>query len=103
MAALDDTRSEQARVDLEGQRPAGPVEGPDRKVRLGEVDEVGHAAHPPCADRTGAADLEHALRLAGHGPVGPAEGLAEALPQDELLRRIESTMWTPDYLPYRRI
>ena len=31
------------------------------------------------------------------------QGLAEALPQDELQRRIESTMWTPDYLPYRRI
>ena len=31
------------------------------------------------------------------------DGLAEALPHDELQRRIESTMWTPDYLPYRRI
>jgi malate dehydrogenase (oxaloacetate-decarboxylating) len=30
------------------------------------------------------------------------EGLAEKLPQDELLRRIEATMWTPGYLPYRR-
>ena len=31
------------------------------------------------------------------------DGLADALSQDELLRRIEATMWTPDYLPYRRI
>src|SRR5688572_10909886 len=31
------------------------------------------------------------------------DGLADALPQDELQRRIEATMWTPDYLPYRRI
>jgi malate dehydrogenase (oxaloacetate-decarboxylating) len=31
------------------------------------------------------------------------DGVTEALPQDELQRRIESTMWTPDYLPYRRI
>jgi malate dehydrogenase (oxaloacetate-decarboxylating) len=30
------------------------------------------------------------------------DGLAEALPQDELLQRIEATMWTPEYLPYRR-
>jgi malate dehydrogenase (oxaloacetate-decarboxylating) len=30
------------------------------------------------------------------------EGLAAALPRDELLRRIEAAMWTPDYLPYRR-
>jgi malate dehydrogenase (oxaloacetate-decarboxylating) len=30
------------------------------------------------------------------------EGLADKLPQDELLRRIDATMWTPDYLPYRR-
>ena len=30
------------------------------------------------------------------------DGLADALPQDELLRRIDTTMWTPDYLPYRR-
>jgi malate dehydrogenase (oxaloacetate-decarboxylating) len=30
------------------------------------------------------------------------EGLADQLPQDELLRRIDATMWTPDYLPYRR-
>lgn len=28
------------------------------------------------------------------------EGLADALSHDELLRRIEATMWTPDYLPY---
>lgn len=30
------------------------------------------------------------------------DGLADALPHDELLRRIEATMWTPDYLPYHR-
>ena len=30
------------------------------------------------------------------------DGLADALPEDELLRRIDATMWTPDYLPYRR-
>jgi malate dehydrogenase (oxaloacetate-decarboxylating) len=30
------------------------------------------------------------------------EGWADAVPQDELLRRIETTMWTPGYLPYRR-
>jgi malate dehydrogenase (oxaloacetate-decarboxylating) len=30
------------------------------------------------------------------------EGLADELPQDELLRRIDATMWTPDYLPYHR-
>lgn len=30
------------------------------------------------------------------------EGLADALSHDELLRRIEATMWTPDYLPYHR-
>jgi malate dehydrogenase (oxaloacetate-decarboxylating) len=31
------------------------------------------------------------------------DGLVDAaLSQDELLRRIESTMWTPSYLPYRR-
>ena len=31
------------------------------------------------------------------------DGLADAMSQDELLRRIDATMWTPDYLPYRRI
>jgi malate dehydrogenase (oxaloacetate-decarboxylating) len=31
-----------------------------------------------------------------------SDGVADALPQDELLRRIEMTMWMPDYLPYRR-
>jgi malate dehydrogenase (oxaloacetate-decarboxylating) len=31
------------------------------------------------------------------------DGLADALPPDELQRRIEATMWTPDYLPYRRL
>jgi malate dehydrogenase (oxaloacetate-decarboxylating) len=31
------------------------------------------------------------------------DGVAAALPQEELLRRIEATMWTPDYLPYRRV
>ena len=30
------------------------------------------------------------------------DGLADAMSQDELLRRIDATMWTPDYLPYRR-
>jgi malate dehydrogenase (oxaloacetate-decarboxylating) len=30
------------------------------------------------------------------------DGLAEALPQDQLMQQIEATMWTPDYLPYRR-
>jgi malate dehydrogenase (oxaloacetate-decarboxylating) len=30
------------------------------------------------------------------------ERLADKLPHDELLRRIDATMWTPDYLPYRR-
>jgi malate dehydrogenase (oxaloacetate-decarboxylating) len=31
------------------------------------------------------------------------DGLADALPQDELQLRIEATMWTPEYLPYRRL
>ncbi len=31
------------------------------------------------------------------------DGLAEALPQDQLMQRIEATMWTPDYLPYRLV
>jgi malate dehydrogenase (oxaloacetate-decarboxylating) len=31
------------------------------------------------------------------------DGLADPLPQEELQRQIEATMWTPDYLPYRRI
>jgi malate dehydrogenase (oxaloacetate-decarboxylating) len=31
------------------------------------------------------------------------DGVAAALPQEELLRRIEAMMWTPDYLPYRRV
>jgi malate dehydrogenase (oxaloacetate-decarboxylating) len=31
------------------------------------------------------------------------DGVADALPQEELLDRIEATMWTPDYLPYRRV
>jgi malate dehydrogenase (oxaloacetate-decarboxylating) len=31
------------------------------------------------------------------------DGLAEAVPHDDLLRRIEATMWTADYLPYRRV
>ncbi len=32
------------------------------------------------------------------------DGLADAtLSHDELLHRIEATMWTPDYLPYRRV
>jgi malate dehydrogenase (oxaloacetate-decarboxylating) len=31
------------------------------------------------------------------------DGLADAVPPDELRRRIEATMWTPDYLPYRRV
>ena len=30
------------------------------------------------------------------------DGLADALSEDELMRRIEATMWTPEYLPYRR-
>jgi malate dehydrogenase (oxaloacetate-decarboxylating) len=30
------------------------------------------------------------------------DGVADALPEGEVLRRIEATMWTPDYLPYRR-
>jgi malate dehydrogenase (oxaloacetate-decarboxylating) len=30
------------------------------------------------------------------------DGLADALAEDELMRRIEATMWTPEYLPYRR-
>ncbi len=30
------------------------------------------------------------------------DGLAEALSPDELTRRIETTMWIADYLPYRR-
>jgi malate dehydrogenase (oxaloacetate-decarboxylating) len=30
------------------------------------------------------------------------DGVADALPEDELMRRIAATMWTPDYLPYRR-
>lgn len=31
------------------------------------------------------------------------DGLADPLSQDELTARIEATMWTPDYLPYRRL
>jgi malate dehydrogenase (oxaloacetate-decarboxylating) len=31
------------------------------------------------------------------------DGVADALPDDDLLRRIDATMWTPDYLPYRRV
>jgi malate dehydrogenase (oxaloacetate-decarboxylating) len=31
------------------------------------------------------------------------DGVAEALAEHELMRRIEATMWTPAYLPYRRI
>ena len=31
------------------------------------------------------------------------DGLADTMSHDELLRRIDATMWTPDYLPYRRI
>jgi malate dehydrogenase (oxaloacetate-decarboxylating) len=31
------------------------------------------------------------------------DGHADELAEDELLRRIEATMWTPDYLPYRRV
>ena len=30
------------------------------------------------------------------------DGVADELPDDELLRRIDATMWTPEYLPYRR-
>jgi malate dehydrogenase (oxaloacetate-decarboxylating) len=30
------------------------------------------------------------------------DGVADALSADELARRIEATMWTPEYLPYRR-
>jgi malate dehydrogenase (oxaloacetate-decarboxylating) len=29
------------------------------------------------------------------------DGVADALSEDELMRRIDATMWTPDYLPYR--
>ena len=31
------------------------------------------------------------------------DGVADELPDDELVRRIDATMWTPDYLPYRRV
>jgi malate dehydrogenase (oxaloacetate-decarboxylating) len=31
------------------------------------------------------------------------DGVADQLPDDELLRRIDATMWTPEYLPYRRV
>lgn len=31
------------------------------------------------------------------------DGVADALPEDEIVRRIEATMWTPSYLPYRHI
>jgi malate dehydrogenase (oxaloacetate-decarboxylating) len=30
------------------------------------------------------------------------DGVADALADDELARRIDATMWTPEYLPYRR-
>ena len=30
------------------------------------------------------------------------DGVADELPDDELMRRIDATMWTPEYLPYRR-
>jgi malate dehydrogenase (oxaloacetate-decarboxylating) len=31
------------------------------------------------------------------------DGVADELPDDELVRRIDATMWTPEYLPYRRV
>ena len=31
------------------------------------------------------------------------DGVADQLPDDELVRRIDATMWTPEYLPYRRV
>src|SRR5262245_60830809 len=31
------------------------------------------------------------------------DGVADELPDDELLRRIDATLWTPEYLPYRRV
>jgi malate dehydrogenase (oxaloacetate-decarboxylating) len=31
------------------------------------------------------------------------DGVADPLPDDELTRRIDATMWTPEYLPYRRV
>jgi len=31
------------------------------------------------------------------------DGVADALSDDELARRIDATMWTPEYLPYRRM
>jgi malate dehydrogenase (oxaloacetate-decarboxylating) len=31
------------------------------------------------------------------------DGVADALSDDELVRRIDATMWTPEYLPYRRM
>ena len=31
------------------------------------------------------------------------DGVADELSDDELVRRIDATMWTPDYLPYRRV
>ena len=30
------------------------------------------------------------------------DGVADPLSENELVRRIDATMWTPDYLPYRR-
>jgi malate dehydrogenase (oxaloacetate-decarboxylating) len=30
------------------------------------------------------------------------DGVAETLSDEELMSRIDATMWTPDYLPYRR-
>jgi malate dehydrogenase (oxaloacetate-decarboxylating) len=30
------------------------------------------------------------------------DGVADSLADDELARRIDATMWTPEYLPYRR-
>jgi malate dehydrogenase (oxaloacetate-decarboxylating) len=29
-------------------------------------------------------------------------GLAERCSEDEMVRRIQAKMWTPEYLPYRR-
>ena len=31
------------------------------------------------------------------------DGVADELPDDELVRRIDATRWTPEYLPYRRV
>src|SRR5262249_53941928 len=51
-----------ARVDLERERQARRIEGPDRETGGGELEQLRHAADRAGADRARAADLEDRLR-----------------------------------------